>query len=314
MWAIFFCICRRLLFLYMNEKIVKKFLEYLEYEKKYSSHTILAYRKDIMDFISFCKEEFNQNFEDVGYNQIRCWIVQLSSGKLVNRSINRKLSSLKTFYNYLVKIREVSENPMVKHRSLKEQKKISIPFSEKEVNEVIDLIKRKAGFEGLRDRLILELLYSTGIRRAELIHIKLKDLYFEEGVLRILGKGNKERFVVLLPFVIETIQTYQLERKMLQEIKDRDYLLLTKKGVKIYETLVYRIINSYFRRVSTKVKKSPHVLRHAFATHLLNRGASLFSVKELLGHSSLASTQVYTNSSLEELKQVYNKTHPREFD
>ncbi|WP_440881933.1 tyrosine-type recombinase/integrase [Tenacibaculum sp. C7A-26P2] len=294
--------------------MVKKFLEYLEYEKKYSPHTILAYRKDIMDFICFCKEEFNQCYEDVSYSQIRSWIVQLTSGKLTNRSINRKLSSLKTFFNYLVKIGEVTKSPMMKHRSLKEQKKISIPFNEKEINEVIDIIKTKVGFEGVRDRLILELLYSTGIRRAELINIKTKDLYFEEGVLKIIGKGNKERFVVLLPFVIETIKVYQLERKMLKEIKDKDYLLLTKKGVKMYETLVYRIINSYFRRVSTKVKKSPHVLRHAFATHLINRGASLFSVKELLGHSSLASTQVYTNSSLEELKQVYNKTHPREFD
>lgn len=294
--------------------MVKKFLEYLEYEKKYSPHTILAYRKDIMDFICFCKEEFNQCYEDVSYSQIRSWIVQLTSGKLTNRSINRKLSSLKTFFNYLVKIGEVTKSPMMKHRSLKEQKKISIPFNEKEINEVIDIIKTKVGFEGVRDRLILELLYSTGIRRAELINIKTKDLYFEEGVLKIIGKGNKERFVVLLPFVIETIKVYQLERKMLKEIKDKDYLLLTKKGVKMYETLVYRIINSYFRRVSTKVKKSPHVLRHAFATNLINRGASLFSVKELLGHSSLASTQVYTNSSLEELKQVYNKTHPREFD
>ncbi|SEB73744.1 integrase/recombinase XerC [Tenacibaculum sp. MAR_2009_124] len=299
----------------MSVNLVNKFLEYLEYEKKYSKHTVLAYRKDLYDFANYCRKEFGQeDIKEIHYNQIRSWIVLLVDEGLVNRSVNRKISSLKTCYNFLQKIGEIKVSPLAKHQSLKIQKKISVPFTEKEVGEVIDLLKVKDDFEGVRDRLIVELLYSTGIRRAELINIKVSDINFEERLLKVLGKRNKERFVVLLPFVIDTIRSYQGEKNKLNKVEDNDYLLLTKKGVKIYETLVYRIINSYFRGVSTKVKKSPHILRHAFATHLLNKGASLYSVKELLGHSSLASTQVYTHSSLEKLKQVYNKTHPRELN
>ncbi len=299
----------------MSRNLTNKFLEYLEYEKKYSKHTVSAYRRDLTDFMEYCEEEFEQDdLKEVHYNQIRSWIVLLVDQGIVNRSVNRKVSSLKTFYNFLQKINEIEVNPLSKHKSLKVQKKISVPFTEKEINEVIELLKVKDDFEGVRDRLIVELLYSTGIRRAELINIKEVDINFEENLLKVLGKRNKERFVVLLPFVVETIKSYQEKKNELDTMEDAGYLLLTKKGVKIYETLVYRIINSYFRGVSTKVKKSPHILRHAFATHLLNKGASLYSVKELLGHSSLASTQVYTHSSLEELKQVYNKTHPRELN
>ncbi|CAM1374117.1 tyrosine-type recombinase/integrase [Tenacibaculum xiamenense] len=299
----------------MSRNLIDKFLEYLEYEKKYSKHTVAAYRRDLTDFIDYCEGEFDQdNLKEIHYNQIRSWIVMLVDQGLVNRSVNRKISSLKTFYNFLQKIGEINVNPLAKHKSLKVQKKISVPFTEKEVNEVIELLKVKDDFEGVRNRLIVELLYSTGIRRAELINIKESDINFEEKLLKVLGKRNKERFVVLLPFVMDTIRSYMKKKNELEKLEDNDYLLLTKKGVKLYETLVYRIINSYFRGVSTKVKKSPHILRHAFATHLLNKGASLYSVKELLGHSSLASTQVYTHSSLEELKQVYNKTHPRELN
>ena len=297
----------------MSRNLINDFLEYLEHEKKYSNHTVVAYRRDLIDFQDYCKDEFEEaDLKEIHYNQIRNWVVLLIDKDLTNRTVNRKISSLKTFYNFLQKIEEIKINPLAKHKSLKVQKKLSIPFTDKEVHEVIELLQVKNDFEGVRDRLVVELLYSTGIRRAELIHIKESDINFEERLLKVLGKRNKERFVVLLPFVITTIRKYQEEKKKLEILADDHYLLITKNGVKIYETLVYRIINSYFREVSTKVKKSPHILRHAFATHLLNNGASLYSVKELLGHSSLASTQVYTHSSLEELKQVYNKTHPRE--
>ncbi|WP_369813892.1 tyrosine-type recombinase/integrase [Tenacibaculum sp. MAR_2010_89] len=183
-----------------------------------------------------------------------------------------------------------------------------------EINNAINLIKEKDDFEGLRDRLVVELLYSTGIRRAELISLEEKNIDYVNNTIKVLGKRNKERLVVLLPFVVETIDSYLIKKKELSLTDDGGYLLMTKKGGKIYETLVYRIINSYFSRVSTKGKKSPHVLRHAFATHLLNNGASLNSVKELLGHSSLASTQVYTHNSLEEMKKVFNMAHPRGAD
>ncbi|WP_237274803.1 tyrosine-type recombinase/integrase, partial [Tenacibaculum ovolyticum] len=180
-----------------------------------------------------------------------------------------------------------------------------------EVEQVLKLLREGDDFESVRNRLIVELLYSTGMRRIELINIKEKDVDFAKQVIKVLGKRNKERFVVLLPSVLDTLNQY-LSLKRSNRLEGVDELLVTKKGVKIYETLVYRIINLYFSRVSTKAKKSPHILRHAFATHLLNNGASLNSVKELLGHSSLASTQVYTHNSLEQIKKVYNMAHPRE--
>jgi integrase/recombinase XerC len=292
--------------------LITAFLKYLEHEKKYSKNTINAYRVDIITFKEFCVAEFNQDeIEEVHYNQIRTWIVALVNKGISNRSVNRKMSSLKTFYSFLQKVGEVELNPLAKHKALKVQKKIQTPFDEDEVKQVLKLLHEGDDFESVRDRLIVELLYSTGIRRIELINIKEKDVDFVKQVIKVLGKRNKERFVVLLPSVLDTLNQY-LSLKRGNVPKGGDELLVTKKGVKIYETLVYRIINLYFSRVSTKAKKSPHILRHAFATHLLNNGASLNSVKELLGHSSLASTQVYTHNSLEQIKKVYNMAHPRE--
>ena len=292
--------------------LITAFLEYLEYEKKYSKHTVTAYKNDLIDFQKYCVESFEEDdLSLIHYNQIRGWVVSLVNGGVTNRSVNRKMSSLKTFYTFLQKIEEVDVNPLAKHKALKVQKKISTPFTEEEIEEVLDILIEKEDFEGVRDRLIVELLYSTGIRRAELVNLKEKDVDCMQGVVKVLGKRNKERLVVLLPFVIDTIKAYLSKKKELKSENVNEYLLVTKKGVKIYETLVYRIINLYFSRVSTKVKKSPHILRHAFATHMLNNGASLNSVKELLGHSSLASTQVYIHSSLEEIKKVFNQAHPR---
>ncbi|WP_435263944.1 tyrosine-type recombinase/integrase [Tenacibaculum sp. nBUS_03] len=295
--------------------LISSFLEYLEFEKKYSKHTIMAYKNDLIAFSEFCVENYEENnLTRIHYREIRSWIVSIVNAGTSNRSVNRKISSLKSFYNFLQKIEEVDVNPLSKHKSLKVQKKVSSPFTEREINDAIEILKKKNDFDGLRNRLIIELLYSTGIRRAELINLKEKNIDYVNNTIKVLGKRNKERLVVLLPFVVETIDSYLIKKKELQVSDDEGFLLVTKKGGKIYETLVYRIINSYFSRVSTKGKKSPHVLRHAFATHLLNNGASLNSVKELLGHSSLASTQVYTHNSLEEIKKVFNMAHPRGAD
>ncbi len=292
--------------------LITAFLEYLEHEKNYSKNTITAYRVDIIAFKDFYFTEFDdEKLEEVHYNQIRNWMVILINKKVSNRSVNRKMSSLKTFYSFLQKIGEVEINPLAKHKALKVQKKIQTPFDEKEVEKVLSILNEGVDFESVRNRLIVELLYSTGIRRIELINIKEKDVDFSKQVIKILGKRNKERYVILLPSVLETVNQY-LSLKREYELEEVGELLITQKGVKIYETLVYRIINLYFSKVSTKAKKSPHILRHAFATHLLNNGASLNSVKELLGHSSLASTQVYTHNSLEQIKKVYNSAHPRE--
>lgn len=292
---------------------IQAFLDYLEFEKNYSQNTIQAYKTDLIAFKDFCEVEFSQeDLENVHYNQIRTWIVSLVNSCVSNRSVNRKISSLKTFYKFLQKIGKITTNPLSSHKALKVQKKIQTPFDQNEVEEVLKLMSDDlTDFESIRDRLIVELLYSTGMRRIELINIKESDVDHSIKAIKVLGKRNKERYVTILPSVYKTLQVY-LNQKRNYEAENEEALLVTKKGVKIYETLVYRIINLYFSRVSTKAKKSPHILRHAFATHLLNNGASLNSVKELLGHSSLASTQVYTHNSLEQIKKVYNQAHPRE--
>jgi integrase/recombinase XerC len=200
---------------------------------------------------------------------------------------------------------------LAKHKALKTNKKVQIPFSEQEMNVVLNELALETDFEGLRNKLIVELFYATGIRRIELIQIKLNDIDLHNKTLKVLGKRNKERYIPLISTVIETLNIYMIERNSLNLIIDKNYLFLTKKGLKIYETLVYRIINDYFSKASSKVKRSPHILRHSFATHLLNQGANLNAVKELLGHTSLAATQVYTHNSISELKKVYSNTHPR---
>ena len=290
----------------------KDFINYLKLEKHYSPHTLKAYHRDLEAFLKFAEDEFDySNIKQVNYSIVRSWIVTLVEGGVSNRSVNRKMSSLKTYYKFLLKTEQIRENPMSKHRSLKTSKKIQVPFSEKEIARVIEKLSEESGFEGLRNKLIVELFYATGMRRAELINLKIKDIDLPSSKIKVLGKRNKERILPMLPFIKTSIQQYLDERSRLKNITDASFLLLSKKGVKLYETFVYRIINSYFSEASEKVKKSPHILRHSFATHLLNEGADLNAVKELLGHASLASTQVYTHNSIAQLKQVYKNAHPR---
>ncbi len=286
------------------------FIEYLSFEKKYSPHTTRAYQDDLNSFQTFCNTTFEgQQLSDVNYSQIRSWIVEMVNQKVSNRTINRKISSLKTFYKFLVKTKQLKETPLLRHQALKVSKRVQVPFSEKEINEVINNLTSNDDFESVRNKLIVELLYSTGMRRAELIEIETHAINFSNSTLKVLGKRNKERYMPLLNSVQQTLKIYLGKRKEI--VSNNEKLFITKKGNKIYPNLVYRIINEYFSCVSSKVKKSPHVIRHSFATHLLNEGADLNSVKELLGHSSLASTQIYTHSSLNELKKVYNQAHPR---
>ncbi len=290
---------------------VHHFIDYLSLEKKYSIHTIEAYRNDLRGFQEFCSTTYDHvDLLDMNYSLIRGWIVSLVEAGLTNRSINRKLSALKAFYKFLLKTKQIKEDPLIKHKALKVSQKLQVPFSPAEVNQVINDLESADDFESVRNRLMVELFYSTGMRRAELIELQLNDVDLSNETIKVLGKRNKERYVPLLKNVQETILHYLSYREGLEQ-GATDHLFITNKGNKMYPTLVYRVINSYFSNVSSKIKKSPHVIRHSFATHLLNEGADLNSVKELLGHSSLASTQVYTNSSLSELKKVYNRAHPR---
>ncbi len=289
-----------------------QFIEYLSLEKKYSTNTVQAYRRDFLEFQEFCRWEHNvDDLTAIPYSNIRNWVVTLSENGVTTRTINRKIASLKAYYKFLQKIGEIEINPLAKHKALKTSKKIQTPFSEMEMNNVLNSIAYPDNFEGKRDQLIIHLFYTTGIRRAELVNLKLKNVDFEEKSMKVLGKRNKERIIPLLEETIGFFKGYLEERDVLEMIQDEDIVFLTKSGNKIYETLVYRIINKYFEQVSAKVKRSPHILRHTFATHLLNKGADLNSVKELLGHASLASTQVYTHNSIAELKRIHASSHPR---
>lgn len=291
---------------------IASFVTYLSLEKKYAENTVTAYHNDLNEFVLFCNEKYEQSgIDNIEYTIIRSWIVELVSLKHSNRTINRKISSLKAYYKFLQKIGEIEVSPLLKHKSLKTAKKIEIPFSEDEMNTILFKIPFPDNFEGIRDKLIIELLYATGIRRTELVNLKLSNLDIELGVIKVVGKRNKERVLPLLGSLMLLFDSYLKERKNINNSENLDWVFLSKNGCKIYETLVYRIINHYFSIVSSKVKKSPHILRHTFATHLLNKGADLNSVKELLGHASLASTQVYTHNSIAELKKVHLLSHPR---
>lgn len=290
----------------------KPFIDYLLLEKKYSPHTVTAYTKDIERFLNFVADVYEQNtLLLVNYSMIRSWIVCLVDSGIANSTINRKISSLKTYYKFLLKTGQITETPLARHRSLKVAKKVQIPFSQTEVEDALELFDHANDFQTLRDKLIVELFYSTGIRRAELIGLRLSDVSRVQKTIKVLGKRNKERIIPLLPSVLSTMDQYKIHREALPNLAATDSLLVTSKGNAIYETLVYRVITRYFSEISLKVKTSPHILRHSFATHLLSQGAELNAVKELLGHASLASTQVYTHNSIDTLKQVYKNTHPR---
>ena len=292
------------------ELIIEKYRDYLIKERNYSKDTVLAYVGDVTSFNEFLAES-GLDLIGVEYTEIRSWIVLLSENGLGNRSINRKISSLKSFYRFLQKIEQIEFNPLQLHRSLKEEKKLQLPFSQKEMDMVRELFEGKCDFESLRDLLIIEMLYSLGLRRSELVSIRLRDLDFYSATVLVQGKGGKERMLPLLSELVLLLKEYIGVRKIVLEERAEEGLLLLKNGNKIDESFVYRVINNYFSKVTSKEKKSPHVLRHTFATHLLNNGADINSIKELMGHSSLSSTEIYTHANLTELKRVYEVAHPR---
>lgn len=286
--------------------------DYLSKEKNYSPLTVRAYLDDVTAFEQFIKQDDEAaQLEEAVYAQVRGWVVDLVDKGIANKSVNRKMSSLKSFYKFLQKAGVVEFNPLQKHKSLKTEKKVQVPFSEKELLDVVDFNEYPDDFEGVRNRLTIELFYTTGMRRAELINLKVFSYDAANSAIKVLGKRNKERIVPVLQSSALLLEKYLEKRAALENIADRDMLILTSGGKKVSESFVYRLINRYFSVVSAKVKKSPHVLRHTFATHLLNNGADLNSVKELLGHASLSSTQIYTHSSLAQLKEVYKDAHPR---
>jgi integrase/recombinase XerC len=291
------------------------FKNYLDIEKKYSKNTSLAYCKDISDFQFFLNETQDGVFvNEVIYAVIRSWIVYLLDNSNSAKTINRKMASLKCYFNFLIKTNQLECNPMDNHKSIQFAKTKQIPFSEEEMKSLFNNFPEEQDFVNTRDRLILELLYATGIRRMELINLECKNVDLEKQIIKVLGKRNKERLIPIISSLIPFFNSYILQNKKQNGDLNSIYLFVNKNGEKISETLVYRLVKKHLSVVSEKVKKSPHMLRHSFATHLINNGAGINSVKDLLGHSSLASTQVYAHSNLKELQNAYKNAHPRNKD
>lgn len=290
---------------------LRKYEDYLEKERNYSDKTIVAYVGDVSSFVLFVEEELELGYLKVTYDEVRLWLVVLSEAGLSNRSINRKMSSLRSFYSFLQKIKMVSSNPLRLYRSLKVEKKLQVPFSQEEMEAVRLLFSEKRDFESIRDLLVIELFYSLGIRRAELLSLKVVDLDFYGDLVKVRGKGGKERLIPMMRGLKQLLREYLFERNESMGFDSVEELVITKNGDKVSETFVYNLINDYFSLVSSKEKRSPHMLRHTFATHLLGNGADINSIKELMGHSSLSSTEIYAHANLNELKQVYAKAHPR---
>ncbi len=293
------------------DKNVERFIEYLDKEKNYSLKTIEAYEHDIISYIDFLVLK-DLDYLTVKYDGVRLWVVELSEQKLTNRSINRKMSSLRSFYKFLLKIEEVEVSPLQLHRSLKMEKKLQLPFSVKEIDEVRNMLIGKEDFNSVRDLLIVEMLYCLGLRRAELVALEVNDIDFYLHQVKIHGKGNKVRVIPTVQVVEDLLKKYLTYRSLvLSEMEKNPALLVSERGNKINEMFVYRVINGYFSNATTKEKRSPHMLRHSFATHLLENGADINSIKELMGHESLATTQGYAQINLSELKKIYQGAHPR---
>lgn len=292
---------------------IPKFLHYLELEKNYSSLTLKSYGDDLEEFQNFYQGQTSSDKLELAKKlDIRNFMSHLSETSLSERTINRKISSLKSYYKFLLKIGEIDRSPTSGIPSLKQYNKVQIPISEEEMGNLFEMADVfPDGIIGVRDRLVMELFYQTGMRRSELIGLKVSDIDFSQKQLKVVGKRNKERLIPLSDLLLKSLTEY-LELIESPVSQSDSLLFLTEKGKPFYDKFVYNLVNTYLSHISTKQKKSPHMLRHSFATHLLNRGADLNAVKELLGHSSLAATQVYTHGSIEQLKKVFNQAHPRE--
>jgi len=288
--------------------MVNKFLEYLQYEKRYSVHTVTSYRKDLEDFMMFClRTEGTENITGADKKVIRNFIVDLSENNISKRSINRKISSLRSFYLFLMKIGEIKVSPAASIQSLKFYAEKQIPMSAEEMQNLNDHV-----FGQVQDPLekaILEVLYQTGIRKSELCGMMFENVDISGNELKIEGKGKKERMIPIAPALSDLLRRYMEIRK--PQAEHQLYFFVNGKGKKLTEKFVYIVVNKYLSLVTTKEKRSPHILRHSFATHVLENGAEISKVKKILGHSSLASTQVYTSANIEQLKKVFNQAHPR---
>jgi len=284
-----------------------KFITYLSSEKRFSEHTVKSYTTDLTQFTSFLAEEFQiiDDVNEIRFQIIRTWVASLLENGISPRSVNRKISTLKSYFKFLIREGVLVENPMVKVVAPKSKKRLPVFIEEDQIETLLNKVQFEEGFIGERNKLIIEIFYVTGIRLAELINIKISDIDFPNQLIKVLGKRNKERLIPLAASMMEELGSF------IEKNKKNQFLFTNLGGKKLYAKLVYRIVNKYIGEISSVNKKSPHILRHTFATHMLNNGADINAIKELLGHANLSATQVYTHNTIEKLKTVYKQAHPR---
>ena len=284
-----------------------KFINYLTSEKRFSEHTVMSYSTDLTQFLNFINKEFeiSTQVSAISFQIVRSWIASLLEKGLTPRSVNRKISTLKTYFKFLIREKVISESPMLKIVAPKSKKRLPVFIEENQIENLLNEVEFDEGFIGERDKLIIELFYVTGIRLSELINIKIFDINFSNSLIKVLGKRNKERLIPLSINIVNELQTFVKKHNL------NNYLFTNLGGTKVYTKLVYRVVKKYIGKISSVNKKSPHILRHTFATHMLNNGADINAIKELLGHANLSATQVYTHNTIEKLKTVYKQAHPR---
>jgi integrase/recombinase XerC len=292
--------------------MVESFIKYIQFEKRYSPKTVISYQTDLTQFAGYLKEEFDgSSIQEANFGLIRSWIVKLVEDKLDTITINRKIACLRSYYKFLMRQEIIVKDPMMKIKILKTKKKLPHFVNEQDAIKLFDHVDFPNGHQGQRDKLVLELFYGTGMRLSELISLKESDINLAARTVRVLGKRNKERVIPFSSSLVNIITDYIHQRNKEIEKKDHPYLLVTDSGDQLYPMLVNRTVKKYMKLFTTVEKKSPHVLRHTYATHLLNKGAEINAVKDLLGHSSLAATQVYTHNTMEKLKKVFEQAHPK---
>jgi integrase/recombinase XerC len=292
--------------------VLERFYHFLEFEKRYSPHTLIGYKADLSQFGIFLSENFDNITPDqANHLHIRGWLSELIQSNHNSKTVNRKISTLRSFFNFLERNQLLSVNPMAKVSAPKLVRRLPVFVSEQEINHLLEDIEFDHDFKGSRDRLILEMFYCTGIRLAELIELKHGDIDQDVKQIKVTGKGNKQRIIPMIDSLLISYRNYLQQKEILFACNQQDAVFITDSGNKVYRKFVYRVVNTYLSSTTTVSKKSPHVMRHSFATHMLNHGADLNAIKELLGHSSLSATQVYTHNTVEKLKKVYKQAHPK---
>ncbi|HMC98595.1 MAG TPA: tyrosine-type recombinase/integrase [Ferruginibacter sp.] len=295
-----------------EQPFIQEFLDYLKFQKRYAQHTIISYNNDLLAFFDFLVLQFGPTeLKEIKATFVRSWLAQLKDEGLASRTINRKISSLKSFFKYQLKQQRIKVSPMATIQSPKLNKRLPGFVDKDDINTLLEKIDFPDTWVGRTERMILQIFYNTGVRQAELLGLKESQTDKFNNVIKVLGKGSKERIIPVSPALMQTMQDYIAEKRKVFEKFDAEVILVNAKGKRLYPKYVYNVVNKYLSMVTTIDKKSPHVLRHSFATHLMNNGADLNAVKELLGHSSLAATQVYTHNTIEKLKDIHKKAHPK---